>query len=81
MKNVRFPHTTIAAMNSSATFKRCIPLVARYGSTQSAANAKLAAFREAVHARKSAKRFQPDREVPAPVWRDILSMTLVRPYF
>ena len=67
-------------MNSSAAVKRCLPLVARYSSTQAEANVTLAAFRDAVHARKSAKRFEPEREIPPMVWRDILSMTLVRPF-
>jgi hypothetical protein len=45
--------------------------------TQSAAQAKLDAFREMVIARKSAKRFEPNSEIPGGVWRDILRMTLV----
>ena len=52
--------------------------VRRSSSTQAEANAKLAAFRQVVHARKSVKRFQPNLEVPGGMWRDILRMTLVR---
>lgn len=44
------------------------------------ANAKLHAFRQVVHARKSTKKFEPDRIVPDGIWRDILGMTLVRDF-
>jgi hypothetical protein len=54
-------------------------VIARSSSSTSAeANAKLAAFRQVVHSRKSAKRFEPNQPVPGGVWRDILKMTLVR---
>jgi hypothetical protein len=65
-------------MNPSALPKRIAPLIARHSSSTNAdANAKLAAFRQVVNARKSTKRFEPNQDVPAGVWRDILRMTLV----
>jgi hypothetical protein len=65
-------------MNPSALPKRIAPLIARHSSSTNAdANAKLAAFRQVVNARKSTKRFEPNQDVPEGVWRDILHMTLV----
>ena len=67
-------------MNPSLLTRRIGPLVTicRGTSTQAEASAKLVAFRRIVHARKSVKRFEPNRQVPGGVWKDILRMTLVR---
>lgn len=69
-------------MNSSLLTRRIgfgsLVVTHRGFSIQAEASAKLAAFRQVVHARKSVKRFEPNCQVPGGIWKDILRMTLVR---
>jgi hypothetical protein len=41
-------------------------------------NVNLRSFRKVINSRISARRFQPNTPIPNAVWKDILSMTLVR---
>jgi hypothetical protein len=46
--------------------------------TAAATSSKAAVFRTIAQARRSAKRFQIDREIPAETMTDILQSTIVR---